>query len=59
VFSTATRIKAASGCSARKTSWMTTDFPQIEQTRLRCAFAYPIADFNEEGLKLDPPIFQD
>lgn len=26
---------------------------------LALTFAYPIADFNEEGLKLDPPIFQD
>lgn len=26
---------------------------------LAMTFAYPIADFNEEGLKLDPPIFQD
>jgi hypothetical protein len=26
---------------------------------LAMTFAYPIADFNEEGMKLDPPIFQD
>ena len=26
---------------------------------LAMTFAYPIADFNEEGLKLDPPVFQD